>query len=173
MTKKILAIFIFTFLFSLSNPYSITLAQGRCVANHDRAEDKCELILNECEESYSPKIGSSPICLCNCESGIRNPVITDKLSELSGSEFLNKLISFGISIGFGVAAVTFFLMFIMGGIKWITSQGDKARVEQARSQITHALIGLLLTFFLFVILKLLEDFFGISLTHFNLPKLTD
>lgn len=107
------------------------------------------------------------------KEGIINPVISGELSKLSGTEFLSKLISFGISIGFIVAGVAFFFMFISGGIRWITSAGDKANVEKARGQITHAIIGLLLTFALYVILGIIEDFFGISLRQFNLPKLAD
>jgi len=34
------------------------------------------------------------------------------------------------------------LMYLMwGGISWITAGGDKTRVEQARNQITHAIVG--------------------------------
>jgi len=106
-------------------------------------------------------------------NGISNPVLSNSLSDLSGGEFLNKLISLGISVGFLVAAVIFVFMFIMGGIRWITSEGDKTKVETARNQITHALIGLLLTFFLFVILEIIEQFFGISLKELKIPSLTD
>jgi len=107
------------------------------------------------------------------EGGIVNPLITGNLSKLSGVEFLNKFIGLALSLGFIIAAIVFFFMFISGGIRWITSGGDKANVEKARDQITHALIGLLLTFALYVILGIIEEFFGISLRQFNLPKLTD
>jgi len=106
-------------------------------------------------------------------SGISNPAIDGEISGLSGAEFLNKLISLGISVGFLVAAVIFVYMFIMGGIRWITSEGDKTKVETARNQITHALVGLLLTFLLFVILEIIEQFFGISLKELKIPSLTD
>jgi len=122
--------------------------------------------------------GSNPTeCQAICEAaekeGIKNPLVTGKLSNLSGVEFLNKFIGFAISLGFIIAAVVFFFMFITGGIRWIISGGDKTQVEMARAQVTHAVIGLILTFFLFVVINLIEQFFGISLRQFNLPKLTD
>jgi len=140
---------------------------GTCVVNSPHG----------CSNQYSPKlISGPPSCNCDCVKGgggISNPAIDGEISGLSGAEFLNKLISLGISVGFLVAAVIFVYMFIMGGIRWITSEGDKTKVETARNQITHALVGLLLTFLLFVILEIIEQFFGISLKELKIPSLTD
>ena len=67
-----------------------------------------------------------------------------------------------------IAALAFFFMLILGGIKWITSGGDKGRVESARSQITAALIGLVIVFAAWAILGIVENFFGVNLRSFNL-----
>lgn len=178
MLKKIIQVFfilnIVFLYFCFSRPI---FAQGSCTA--DRLVNRCHLAVNNCEGGYSPRITSELfagqlICHCTCfEGGITNPLITDRLAQLSGVEFLNKFIGLAISLGFIIAAIVFFFMFISGGIRWITSAGDKGKVEAARGQITHAIIGLLLTFALYVILGLIEDFFGLSLRQFNLPKLTD
>jgi len=134
----------------------------------------CRIARNDCLPGYSANPGVLPQCICECRPvGITNPFISGELSRLSGVQFLNKFISMALSFGFIIAAVVFFFMFITGGIKWITSGGDKNNVEMARNRITHATIGLLLTFALYVILGLIEDFFGLSLRQFNLPKLTD
>ncbi|MBI3443297.1 hypothetical protein HY008_01370 [Candidatus Woesebacteria bacterium] len=69
-----------------------------------------------------------------------------------------------------VAAVIFFFMLIIGGIKWITSGGDKAQTESARSQITAALIGLVVVFSAWAIITLINAFFGIDLFSLNLPS---
>lgn len=42
----------------------------------------------------------------------------------------------------GLAAVIVFL--IIGGIKWITAGGDKEQAEAAKTQITNAVIGLII-----------------------------
>jgi uncharacterized protein YacL len=77
------------------------------------------------------------------------------------------------------AAVTFILIvavlialffLILGGIRWITSGGDKAKVDSARQTITAAIIGLVIAFLAFFILALALSFFGLSLTNLTLPR---
>ena len=70
------------------------------------------------------------------------------------------------------AGLLFFFMLLLGGIKWLTSGGDKAQTEAARNQITAALIGLVIVFAAFAILQLLEQFFGIDLTALTIPSVT-
>ncbi len=78
------------------------------------------------------------------------------------------------------AAVTFILIIavlialfflIWGGIRWITSGGDKAKVESARGTIIAAIIGLVIAFLAFFILSLALSFFGLSLNNLVLPRL--
>src|SRR5258708_3316838 len=78
------------------------------------------------------------------------------------------------------AAVTFVLIIavlialfflIWGGVRWITSGGDKAKVESARGTIIAAIIGLVIAFLAFFILSLALSFFGLSLTNLTLPRI--
>lgn len=62
-----------------------------------------------------------------------------------------------------IAAIVFFFMLLIGGIRWITSGGDKAQTEGARNQVTSALVGLVIVFAAWAILQLIEAFFGISI----------
>ena len=71
-----------------------------------------------------------------------------------------------------VAALVALLFLIIGGIKWITSGGDKAQVESARGTVTAALIGLLVVFAAWALIKLVEYLFGISVLSFNVPTFT-
>jgi len=66
----------------------------------------------------------------------------------------------------------FFVILVLGGIRWISSRGDKAEVENARNQITHALIGLAIIFVAWAILKLIETMFGINILNLDIPTLT-
>jgi hypothetical protein len=52
---------------------------------------------------------------------------------------------------------------LLGGIQWISSGGDKTALEGARGKITNAVIGIIILFSLFAILKIVEDFFGINI----------
>lgn len=61
-----------------------------------------------------------------------------------------------------VAALAFFIWLILGGIRWITSGGDKTKTEEARNQITAALVGLVIVFAAWAIAQLINTFFGID-----------
>lgn len=72
-----------------------------------------------------------------------------------------------------IAAVIIALFFlIFGGIRWITSGGDKSKVESARGTIIAAIIGLIIALLSFFILTIVLGFFGISIQSFTLPQLT-
>jgi len=62
-----------------------------------------------------------------------------------------------------LSALVAFLFLILGGIKWITSGGDKESTAKAQGTITAALIGLAVVFSAWAILKLLEYFFGVTI----------
>lgn len=79
------------------------------------------------------------------------------------------LISTAISFLFIIAAVVFFFVLVIGGIRWITSGGDKANTEAARGQITSGLIGLVIVFSAWAIVTLLETFFGIAIFKSGIP----
>ncbi|KKU12183.1 MAG: hypothetical protein UX19_C0005G0015 [Candidatus Woesebacteria bacterium GW2011_GWA1_45_8] len=73
------------------------------------------------------------------------------------------LIAGFISLIMIIAAVVFFFILVIGGIRWITSGGDKANTEAARSQITAALVGLVIVFAAWAIIQLIQVFFGITI----------
>lgn len=71
-----------------------------------------------------------------------------------------------------VAALVFFFILVIGGIRWIASGGDKAHTEAARSQITAALVGLVIVFAAWAIVQLINTFFGIDIFTLTLPSAT-
>lgn len=62
-----------------------------------------------------------------------------------------------------IAVLLSFAFIIFGGLKWITSEGDKQKLSSARSTITFAVIGLVITFVSFLIINLLGQFLHIPL----------
>lgn len=71
---------------------------------------------------------------------------------------------------FIAAAVLALIFLIWGGIKWILSGGDKAKVDAARSTIVGALIGLALVFGAYFLLNIIFNIFlGQGVGGFNLP----
>lgn len=67
-----------------------------------------------------------------------------------------------------VAALVFFFMLVLGGIKWILSGGDKGKTEEARNQITSALVGLVIVFSAWAIAGLIKAFFNVDILNLNL-----
>lgn len=83
---------------------------------------------------------------------------------------IGQAIGTGITLIMIVAAVIFFFMLVIGGLRWITSGGDKAQTEGARNQITAALVGLIIVFGAFAIATLVDTLFGINVFQFNIPS---
>lgn len=85
---------------------------------------------------------------------------------------LGSIIGFVIAVIFVVAILIALFFLVWGGIKWITSGGDKGGVEAARSQIIAAVIGLIIVFLAFFILNLVLGLFGLNLFDLRLPTLS-
>lgn len=72
-----------------------------------------------------------------------------------------------ISKSFGgillVAGLATFLYLIYGGVEWITSGGDKGKIEEARSKITNGIIGLAIVASAWAVFLLVIYFFGINI----------
>ena len=67
-------------------------------------------------------------------------------------------------------AVLLALVFlILGGISWITSGGDKAKIQAARNRLLYAIIGLVIVFLSFLIVNLVGFMFGVNLLSTTLP----
>ena len=108
---------------------------------------------------------------------ITNPVLGPRLQGLIGDFgdspvaffqiFLPKLLTLGLIIG----VLFFFFIMIMGAIQWISSGGDKNALEEAKHKITNAIVGIVILFSVFAILKLIENFFGISILTLDIGSL--
>jgi len=96
----------------------------------------------------------------------------DELNKLTSANFtVPNLIRTGISLTLILAALLFFFMLVIGGIRWIMSGGEKGAVENARKQITNALIGLAIVFVAWAIVRLVANIFAIDILNFTLPTI--
>ena len=109
---------------------------------------------------------------------ICNPALPAQLggcgggSVNQGGQVVGGLISGIVGLLFIVGFILTLLYLITGGIQWITSQGDKAALESARSKITNALIGLVIVASAYAIFKLVGNFFGITLPNIKIPTVS-
>jgi len=96
------------------------------------------------------------------EPGIYNPALSRLVGRGEGINIINLLLGNIISIILilGVIVTLFFIM--VGGIQWTTAGGDKEKISLARGRVISAILGLIVLFAVFAIMKLIGAFFGIE-----------
>lgn len=101
----------------------------------------------------------------------------DPINLMPGGQFANlgtvtfaSIVSALVIFVLIVAALVFFFMLVIGGIRYITSGGDKGQAEAARGQITAALIGLVIVFAAWAIINLINIFFDINILSLNIQS---
>jgi hypothetical protein len=107
---------------------------------------------------------------------IRNPVLPDvigggaKPDYTRGGTALGGLISNLVGALFIAGFLLSFVYLLVGGVGWITSGGDKTKLEQARNQITNAIIGIIVVGSAYALATLVAQFFGLDLKALPIPS---
>ena len=90
----------------------------------------------------------------------------------TGGGGIGSVIGSVVNFMFIIAAIIALVYLVIGGIKWVTSEGDTKNVEAARNQIIAAAVGLGVTFLAYFILNLLLTFLlGHGLGDLVIPQL--
>lgn len=86
---------------------------------------------------------------------------------------INQLIAFIINAIIVLGIVLSLIFLLYGGVRWILSGGDKAKVDSARSTIVAAIVGLIIVVLAYVIINaVLQVLTGKSLNSgFTIPSL--
>lgn len=85
-------------------------------------------------------------------------------SRIAINDSLGSFVSRSFSAIVLVAGLATFMYLIYGGVQWISSGGDKGKLEEARSKITNGIIGLAIVASAWAVYLLIDYFFGIGLT---------
>ena len=91
-------------------------------------------------------------------------------TNVTGYTF-SKILSFVIQGIFVVAGLIAFILLVVGGIRWITSGGDKEKTAKAQSTIPAAVVGLLIVFAAWAIIRLVEAVFGVNIINVTVPTI--
>ena len=86
--------------------------------------------------------------------------VTDLTSNVSWAESLGQVFGLIINVVMGVAISLAVIFLGIGGIKYITSQGDPKASEAAKNAITNAVIGLVVAIAAFAIRTLVGNVIG-------------
>jgi len=84
------------------------------------------------------------------------------LDESSALIGISSIVSSIIGIITISAGIWFLITFLIGGFNFITSGGDKAKLQTARDKLTNAFIGLIVVVAGWAILALAGTFFGVD-----------
>lgn len=103
--------------------------------------------------------------------GVINTLPTGQFGPLGGLG-IPGIVSGLITLVLVGASLIFFFILVLGGIRWITSQGDEGKVKEARAQVTQALIGLAVVFAAWAIVRLVQVLFNINILNLTIPSFT-
>lgn len=95
-------------------------------------------------------------------------------SSIGGANIdINTLIAFIINAIIVLGIVLSLIFLLYGGIRWIISGGDKAKVDSARSTIVASIVGLIIVILAWVIINSVLYIFhaGSLTTGFVIPRL--
>ena len=80
-----------------------------------------------------------------------------------GIDVVSKASGNALTILIIIAVILALIYLILGGIQWITSGGDKAKVQASRTKLTYAIVGLLVAMGAFFIVSIVGTFFNVKL----------
>jgi hypothetical protein len=105
------------------------------------------------------------VSIGTCPTGIGGTIC-----NLQAGDF-GKVVSNLITTLIIIAIIIAIIFLVWGGIKWILSGGDKAKVEAARNTIIGGIIGLVLVFLAYFIITIVAGLFGIDIHNLTIPNL--
>ena len=75
-----------------------------------------------------------------------------------------------LNVILGIAGITFFILLLSSGFKFITSGGDPKALEGAKKTLNHAIGGLILIVLSYLILLLIKEITGVDVTIFRITQ---
>ena len=94
-----------------------------------------------------------------------------KLCTQFGADRIGPIIGTVLKILLVAAVVIALFYLIYGGIRWITSGGDKGKVDEARKHIVAAIVGLIIAFVAYFIVQIVLTIFGLgNIYQLKLPS---
>ena len=99
-------------------------------------------------------------------AAITNPMLGDANATINGEgggeTYVNNAIQAIITIFLVVAVIYFIWHFVMSAYHMISSSGDPKKFEEAQKSILYSLVGIILAFSVFGLLKFAGALFGIT-----------
>jgi hypothetical protein len=114
-----------------------------------------------------PALATDPVTINPCPKNAGQ-----NFSVLCNYSLQGGLIQSIITLAFVVAGLIALGFLIYGGVRWILSGGEKEKVEEARGTIVAALVGLVIVFASYILIKLVFGFFNLDFGTFTIPSIS-
>lgn len=98
-----------------------------------------------------------------------NAIQSAGLPNFNGGSSVGEIITKILPYVFGITGILLLVYLVMAGLQMMTSRGDPKAMQGAQAKITNALIGFVIVFFAYSLVKLFGQVFGITVfgTIFN------
>ena len=83
-------------------------------------------------------------------------------SDPTGTTGISKFLTNLIALIYTLAAVVLIFMLVWGAWDWITSEGDKEKLESAKKKLINALVGIVLFAAAFAVIQVFGQFTGFT-----------
>ncbi len=80
--------------------------------------------------------------------------------DSSGAGGISLILSNLITLFYSAAAIVLIFMLLWGAFDWMTSEGNKEKLESARNKLINAIIGIMLFAVAFAIIQVIGQFTG-------------
>jgi hypothetical protein len=96
--------------------------------------------------------------------------VNGEIIEVATVHGLECIVQIILNLAIRLAGITVFVMFLIGGFKYLTAGGDPKATQSAKNTLTYAIAGLVLIILSWFILRLISEFTGIDVTLFEIPR---
>lgn len=93
---------------------------------------------------------------------------TGEASDVATIKGFECLFYNGLQIITYIAGLTFFIMMLVGGFKYLFSNNDQKKLAAASATLTMSIIGLVGVIVSYFILRFIQEFTGINVLNFNI-----
>lgn len=106
--------------------------------------------------------------------GIVNPVLPGALGSggsSAGPPAIGSIISSLVGGFLILSFIASLLYMLLGGFDWLSSGGDKTKLQSARDKITNALVGLIIVGTSWAVMMIVGSFMGIEFPNLPIPTI--
>lgn len=91
-----------------------------------------------------------------------SPIATFLGSDKTGAGGISAFLSNLITLIYSVAFIVLIFMILWGAFDWLTSEGDKEKLQNAQKKIINAVVGIVLFAIAFAVIQVLGKFTGFT-----------